>query len=139
MCVYNRTTGGSCSARSECSTSCSRISALLRNDAIDNTLKHAATRCNTVQRPATLCSDPAVYSATLKCVSCCVTHCNTLQHTATHCNTLQHTPTNCNTLQHTTTRCNSLQHTATHCNTLQHTATHCNTLQHNVILQHTAT
>jgi len=36
-------------------------------------LKHAATRCNTLQ-----------YAAI---------YCNTLQHTSTHCNTLQHTAT----------------------------------------------
>jgi len=28
----------------------------------------------------------------------CLTHCNTLQHTATHCNTLQHTASHCNAM-----------------------------------------
>ena len=81
-------------------------------------MRHAATRCNTLQHTAT--------------------HYNTLQHTAAHCSKphrrhIQHTATHCNTLQHTATHCNTPQHTATHCNTystLQHTATLCNTLQH---------
>jgi len=87
-------------------------------------LRHSATRCNTLQHTAT--------------------RCNTLRHTETCCNTLHITAQNCNcgwwsdgqfathgnTRQHTATHCNTLQHTATHCNTLQHTATHCNTLQH---------
>ena len=37
------------------------------NDALQHTLQHTATHCNTLQHTAT--------------------HCNTLQHTATHCNT----------------------------------------------------
>ena len=35
----------------------------------------------------------------LEVSTCCMVHCNTLQHTATHCNTLQHTATHCNTLE----------------------------------------
>jgi len=60
----------------------------------------------------------------------CVTHCNTLQHTAAHCNTLPHTVMHCSMrcgkrpARHGV--CITLHHSASHCVTLQHTATHCN-------------
>ena len=75
-----------------------------------------------------------------RCISGCVGHCNTLQHTATHCNTRQRTATygnahGCNTLQINTNTIwhvhvgfySTLQRTATHCSAPQRTATHCNT------------
>jgi len=114
-------------------------------------LQHAATCCNTLDQRS---RESLRYAAT---------HCNTLQHVATRCNTLQHTwleerethwigrgvrallrdacNAHCNTLQHAATQCSTLQHTATHCNTLQRTAAHCNTLQHTAAdtLHHAAT
>jgi len=51
-----------------------------------NTLHHAATCCNTLQRQ--------VEFIIIKSV------CNKLQHDATNCNTLQHAATRCNKLQH---------------------------------------
>jgi len=90
------------------------------------------------------------------------TLCNTLQRTATHRNTSQHTATHLqgplqmllyiiqknsgldqqikdiydrNSIQgisstYVTTHCNTLQQNATHYNTMQHTATKCNKMQH---------
>ena len=88
-----------------------------------NTLQHAATRCNTLNR-----SCPAHYQgASIK-----RGHCNTLQHgifvnasrRAACYNTLQHTALRCNTLSWicpTDYRRASIQRgTATHCNALQH-------------------
>jgi len=131
-----------------------RMQQLVGDDAIQVSLQHAATRCNTLQHT------PA------HAASCCRrSHGVTLQHAATRCNTLQHTATHCNTRllmqqlvgdeaiqvtpQQAATRCSTLQHTATHtcslrraascwrrsltgdtairCNTLQHAATICNT------------
>jgi len=131
-------------------------------------LRHSATRCNTLQHM------PQVW----------YTWCNTLQHTATHiCNKLRHNATHASGMvyvaQYTATHCNAyLQHAAKHtsgvccavtrqvprgpaCISLQHAATHCNTyfrygvcctvtrqvprgsacisLEHADTLQHTAT
>jgi len=58
-----------------------------------NTLQHAATRCNALQRTATHCRkriDKARHWIS-----------DWLQHAATRCNTLQHAATHCNTLRHT--------------------------------------
>jgi len=53
----------------------------------------------------------------------CVTHCDTLRHTATHCNIIwMHPITHVNEWHITCHTC------VTHCDTLRHTATHCNNI-----------
>ena len=61
----------------------------------------------------------------------CVTHCNTLQHTATHCNTLQHTANQ--SQLHANVVCQYTQHTATRCNTLQHTCNPVTVARHSYV------
>ena len=81
----------------------------------DNSLQHAATRCNTLQHP----ERQAILG-----VCGTATHCNSLHLTATLCNTLQHPERQAlKGIFATATHCNSLQHSAARCNTLQHAAT----------------
>jgi len=121
-----------------------------------NTLQHAATRCNTLQHAAT----PQCNTLPLRQYAphvCTTTHCSEVQRTAAHCSILRTTTLAVRAMRHMST----LQHAATHCNTcgslkptqdyiiqifqkgqeesgrrangitqidtLQHTATHCNT------------
>jgi len=100
--------------------------------------QHTATRCNTLQHPASAHIKPHV----------CYRSYTHSQHAATRCNTLQHNATQCNTLlRHTYTLMYAAAHLRTrntHCNTVQHRATRCNTVQHgatrgNTLPQHTYT